>query len=208
MRHLIRQETSDIVNQKLLQKYEQTSAEIAILKHQLAQAQENIRIQKKRAPQGKPLFGEICAEGEQNTIFVSPSKIEYAFELQRQKEEAEQAKQARKQQLAIDRALNKAQKEEVLKQRKEECEIKRLEKAKQEAEKKAAKRAAKAQKEASKQLLLEAKSQKKMPTNKKQQASQPETSILMFEGIVESEVVISTQTRSGRNIRVPRYLQD
>jgi hypothetical protein len=81
MQCLIQTEIADIINQQLLQKYKQASAENAILKHQLEQAHEKIKIQKKRAPQGKPLFEEIRAEGEQKVLFVSPSKIERAFEL-------------------------------------------------------------------------------------------------------------------------------
>ena len=68
IRHLIRTETADVVNEKLLRKYEAIAAENAILKHQLTLANENIKIQKKRKVHSKTLIEEIHNEGEERAI--------------------------------------------------------------------------------------------------------------------------------------------
>jgi len=81
MRSLVRTKAAAVVNSQLLQGFERVAAEHAILKHQLTQAKEKIKIQKKRAPQGKPLFEQLQAEGEQKAFFASPSKITRALEL-------------------------------------------------------------------------------------------------------------------------------
>jgi len=107
MRRLIRSETAAAVNQKLLTSYERVTAENAILRHQLARANEKLVIQKKRAPRGKPLFEAVRDEGEQKALFASPSKIDRALQLQAQKEVEVQTKITRKQELAIERRLAK-----------------------------------------------------------------------------------------------------
>ena len=138
IRHLIRTETADVVNEKLLCKYEAIAAENAILKHQLALANENIKIQKKRKVRGKTLVEEIRDEGEERAMWMSPKKIKCIRECQEEKDQIEQAKQTQKQQKSEERALNKALKEQQLQQRKAEQERKRLEKVEQEANRKAA----------------------------------------------------------------------
>jgi hypothetical protein len=140
-------------------------------------------------------------------LFISSSKIECVFKLQIQKEKAEQAKQAWKQQQIVDRALNKARKKKELQDWKADQERKRIEKAAQLAASKATKEEAKQQKAVSKQLLLEAKSQKKRPTNKEQQTSQSKASVLLVEAMVKPAEVKSTQTRSGCSIKQPQHLQ-
>lgn len=113
MRRLVREETAG-VQKKLLTSLERASAENAILRYQLTQLEQKVEITKKRAPRGKPLFEQLRAEGEQKAIFISPSKVTRAFEIQAEKEAAEQAKIERKEQLAIERALNKQRKEQEL----------------------------------------------------------------------------------------------
>jgi hypothetical protein len=44
----------------------------------------------------------LRAEGDQKALFVSPLKIKQALEIDQEKEQAEQAEQIYKQQLAID----------------------------------------------------------------------------------------------------------
>jgi hypothetical protein len=208
IRTLVRTETADVVNNKLLAKYEKVAAENAILKHQLVLANENIALQKKRKPRGKPLMEEIRAEGEQKAIFFSPTKITRALELQAQKDETEQAEQARKQHQAEQRAIKKAQKEQELIERKAERERKRLEKAELEAQKKAAREARKEQKATAAQLLLEAKTPKKRLYNKKKHITAVETSNSASEAVSQQKTVESAKTRSGRSIRLPRHLED
>jgi DDE superfamily endonuclease len=207
MRHLIRTETATVLNEKLLQGYERVAAENAILKHQLAQANEKIAIQKKRAPRGKPLFEQLRAEGGQKAFFASPSKIERAFELQAQKEAEVEAEKARKQELVIERQLNKRLKELEMQDRKTERERKRVERLAVQAAQKAAKEVKKKQKAVSKQLLLEAKQQNKRPYNKKKQTNKLKVVVLTSQAIEEVDVVKSRQTRTGRKIRPPQYLQ-
>lgn len=208
MRTFIRKETADVVNEKLLKRYEKVTAENAILKHQLAQANKNIAIQKRRKPRGKPLMEEVRAEGEQKAIFFSPTKITRAFELQAKKEEEEQAEKARKQHDSEQRAINKARKEKEVAERKVERERKKLEKAELDAQKKAAREAKKEQKAASTQLLLEAKTPKKRPYNKKQQVTEAETSNSASEAVSRQKTVESVKTRSGRSTKLPRHLED
>lgn len=206
MRRIVKQETVGI-NERLLQGFERMAAENAVLHHRLKQAEEKIEIQKRRAPRGKPLFEQLRAEGEQKAVFVSPSKVTRAFEIQAEREAIEQAKIARKEEAAVQRALNKARKEQELKERKIERERKREERLKAEAVKKAAREEVKITRAAEKQVLLEAKQSKKRSSNKNKQSSQSQAVVSFSQAVAEVPVVKSVKTRSGRKTKVPQYLQ-
>src|SRR5882757_2705909 len=207
MRRLIRSETAAAVNQKLLTSYERVTAENAILRHQLARANEKLVIQKKRAPRGKPLFEAVRDEGEQKALFASPSKIDRALQLQAQKEVEVQTKITRKQELAIERRLAKQRKELEKQERKAEREKDRIERLTIQATRKATKEVEKEQKAVSKQLLLEAKQSKKSLSNKEKQIRQLERPILIDQAVNQTEVLKSKQTRIGRQTRPPQHLQ-
>ncbi|KAI9683293.1 MAG: hypothetical protein M1822_006158 [Bathelium mastoideum] len=183
------------------------AAEKEILKHQIALLEEKVEIQSKRAPQGKPLFEQVRAEGESQTLFVSPSKIARAFELQHQKEADAEAEAAAKQQQAIEQALNREHKQRELQERKDERERKRQERLEKEAQKKAKKEAKKAQQEASKKGKAPAKSTNQKPKNqgKKYQKSK---------ATAEAEIVVDKEdiaqpvtTRTGRKTKPTKHFE-
>lgn len=207
IRQLVRDETVDVVNQKLLGKYEAVTTENAILKHKLALAEENIKIQGKRKARSKPLIEEIRAEGEEKAMWISPKKIQRILERNEEKEQKERDKQAEKQQRVDQRAINKAQKAQQFLERKVERERKRVEKAQQQADQKAARETKKYQKEATTQLLLESKTPKKRPQKKKKQIKEAETSNSTDEADIKQKVGESSKTRSGRVLKPTRRFE-
>ena len=206
MRRLIREEAADVVNEKLLLSFERVSAENALLKHQLNQANEKIEIQKKRAPRGKPVFEQVRAEGEQQAMFASPSKIDRVIQLHHEREQEEEVKQAEKEEKAVQRAINKDLKAQALQARKIERENKRAERVAAEAAKKAARELAREQKEASKKALLESKNAQKRPRGRPPKSRLTERPNEIGEAVVEEEVTRSRPGRLGRKTKLPtRY---
>lgn len=208
IRQLVRDETAEVVNGKLLRKYEAVTTENAILKHRLALAEETIQIQNKRKPRGKPLIEEIRDEGEEKAMWISPKKIERILERNEEKEQEKREKQAEKQQRIEQRAINKAQREQQLLDRKAEREKRRAKKAQLEADRKAAQEAKKEQRAAKAQQLSEAKSLKKRSQKNQKQITEAETSISQSEAMDRQIVVEPLKTRSGRITKPTRRFEE
>jgi hypothetical protein len=208
MRRLIRTEVSAAVNDKLLLSFERVSAENALLKHQLDQANQKIKIQAKRAPRGKPLFEQVRAEGEQQAMFASPSKIQRVIQVHHERELEEAAKQAEKEERAAQRVINKEMKEQAMEERKIEREKKRTERLEAEAAKKAAKELAREQKEAVKKAQLESKNSQKRPRSKPRKSGLTERPSKIGEAAVEDEVAETKATSIGRQPKLPARFQN
>ena len=166
--------------------------------------QEKIDSQKRAQQNGRGLFDELRAKGEQRALIFSPNKFQEAKELQRQRDQAKEDEAARIAQKKVDQAINKATKDREMAERREQ---RAIAKAIREEGKQAAKEArseALEAKAADRQLQIEAKAAKKAPKKPASKATVA-TSSNSAPTVATSEVkVFIARSRRGRQIKPPQ----
>ena len=138
----------------------------------------------------------------------TPGKIKEAQEkrdtIKQQQEEEEAQKAADK----LQKQLQKEERERLAAQRKAATAEKRRLAANQRAEKAQAVAERKEQQLVNQQLKIEAKQSKKWPYNKKNRIDPSESKVVVVEDLDSVQRPISGQTRSGRNTKRPKHLED
>lgn len=195
----------------LLRGFESVVAENALLRVEVANLKETIKLQRKRAIWNKNLFEQLVDEDGNKAIFFSPTKIQQARDLQAKKEEEEYQKELEKEQRVIDRQLNKEAKEREQQLRRDQREEARIQREEAKQAKQAEIEAKQQQREVNKQLKNEVKRPQRQAGGKKKQINQSEGSKAIVQAMAATEapeVLKTTKTRSGRTTQVPKRFEE
>jgi len=159
----------------------------------------------------KKIFAQLRTEEGGNALFLSPAKISMTKELEAQKQREIEANKAEKEKQKLEKARLRAEQAEKKKAAAEARQKRKEELAKSKAEKEARKEEALAQRLASLQLTTEQKAAGDNPKKKSRKAQHHTAQVVDLISHMEepeaAEAVMRT-SRSGRQLRKPRRLDD
>jgi hypothetical protein len=183
------------------------SGENALLKAQLTGLQEAFNHEKKRRKRGKALFEEIRAADGQGATFFSPQKIQQAFDLRQQRDDAKQAIEHDKAVKAAAKKEEQLSKQAAIEQRR----IERLQKRQQRADaaqaKVTAKEEAKIDQQLTNQLQTDIAAVSKTRRKPQRAPAVTTTDIEPLKEPLHHVVEIPANQVTRRTTRQPKHLQ-
>jgi hypothetical protein len=180
---------------------EKMAAENSILQARIKGLQNAVVIEKKRRKRGKPCIKNIRTINEGKATFWSPTKLETTKQAIRDEE-------ATKQQIALEKAQAKIQKQEERKNNEKVVKQRRQDREKLARQKKQAKDDKTAQRLASLQLKKDLQQQVQSPTKQSRGLSSKKRVTMMVESSDDKEVVKIKSPRLRRQRKAPAYLTD